>query len=79
MATKVKKDFRHWLDLEPALEAGEARRKEMEDKLAWAVGSVYGLPYGRQTKLRSWAGRMASALSKGYEAQIGDREPIHWP
>lgn len=43
-----------------------AMYKELSTKLAWAVGSTFGLPYPRQSKVMKWATAVASVLVERY-------------
>ena len=48
--------------------AEDAVLKELVDKLSWAVGSTFKLPYGRRSGIREWAYRQAQSILERWEA-----------
>lgn len=40
--------------------------KELSTKLAWSLGSTFGLDYSRRSDIRLWAEKRASALVEAY-------------
>ena len=40
--------------------------KELSTKLAWSVGSTFGLDYGRRSRIHQWAQARAQALVEAY-------------